>query len=198
MIPKQDAAFIAYARFFTEQIRINQEKWGIRETQFVPLRRANNAAQAAWLKHTDKQTAGNAARIDKDDTFAALREIINLIHDTLRGAFDLVTDNELHHLGVTPRKQKAHEPVVIAIATPTSSSTAPASTNSSPSAKNSNSADSAQNESATNACTPPSSSATATSPSTCRYPSTAKNSTGQPTRPSATQEQKSTPPARPA
>ena len=118
MIPKQDAAFIAYARFFTEQIRINQEKWGIREAQFVPLRRANNAAQAAWLKHTDKQTAGNAATIDKDDTFEALRFLISLMHDTLRGAIDLVSDNELHHLGVTPRRRPAREKHVIPAVNP--------------------------------------------------------------------------------
>ena len=113
MVPKKDADFIAYARFFTEQIRINQDKWGIREAQFVPLRRANNAAQAAWLKHTDKQTAGNAATIDKDDTFDALRFLITLMHDTLRGAIDTVTDNELNHLGVSPRRRPAHEKLVM-------------------------------------------------------------------------------------
>ena len=118
MIPKTDAAFIAYARFFTDQIRANRVPWGIRETQFAPLQVANVEAQAAWLKHTDKQTAGNAATIDKDDTFDALRFLITLMHDTLRGAIDLVTDNDLHHLGVTPRRRPAREKLVIPAVNP--------------------------------------------------------------------------------
>ena len=115
MIPIRDAELIAYARFFTDQIRANQTKWGIREALFVALRRANNEAQAAWLKHTDASTAGQLATKTKDNTFARLRNRISLMHNLLIGSDDLVSDDDLDNLGIPPRQSHATEPVPIPV-----------------------------------------------------------------------------------
>ena len=117
-IPTRDAEFASYADDFTEQVRTNQKKWGVRDEMFVPLRRANNAAQAALRKSNAPSTAGNAATIGKQTAIATLREVINFFHDYLRGSFDLVTDEDLVRLGISPRKQKAHEPVVLTTVNP--------------------------------------------------------------------------------
>ena len=108
-VPTKDAELITYSATFTEQIRINQEKWGIREALFNSLRRANNQAQDAWKRHTDSLTAGPASTIVKDDTFELLHTRITLMHDILRGSDDLVSDTDLHLLGVSPRVRPARE-----------------------------------------------------------------------------------------
>ena len=111
MIPKQDSAFIAYCRFFTEEIRANQTAWGVRDALFNALSKANDAAQAAWLKHTDASSSGKQSTYIKDSTFAFARKRINFMHDLLRASDDLVSDVDLKRLGISPREAHAREPV---------------------------------------------------------------------------------------
>ena len=118
MIPTKDADFVAYCRFFTEQVRINQERWGVRDELFNPLRRANNQLQDAWLKHTDASTAGPQATKTKTQNVVHARYRIGLMHDHLRGADDRVTPEDLENLGISGRTGQASEPVPHIIVAP--------------------------------------------------------------------------------
>ena len=118
MLPKRDAELIDYARFFVEEVRINQTKWEVRDKLFNPLRRAFNIAMEAWMNHTNAATASQLVRQTKDDAFNHLRDRINLMHDVLRGYDDTVTDLDLVHLRISPRKRAAREILPMPIVAP--------------------------------------------------------------------------------
>ena len=118
MIPRRDADFIAYAKAFTEYIRVHRARMGVRMDMFNVLRDATAAAVAAWELHIDINTASRVNQIKKDLTFKELRPVIGFFHDYLRGSFDLVTPEDLKILGIRAREKQVSEPVTKPVTEP--------------------------------------------------------------------------------
>ena len=111
MIPRKNAAFIAYAKSYVEYLGSHLNAWRVpREAIFEPLQKTYQDAQATWDIHSNPISRNRESTRKKDETFSICRTAIALNHDYLRGN-PHVPDEALAILGIRPRHPGDHEDI---------------------------------------------------------------------------------------